>query len=339
MYDYIGQKCAVCQKAFAEGDDIVVCPECGAPYHRACFEQAGHCLFADRHAPGFEWKPAPSPEEQQARRPKREPTGVCPACGAQNPADTLFCRSCGAPMHQVEPGQSGPAPRYQAVGAAPPRERGPESQTSEAAYGPAEFPVKPDEKLDGIEARYWAAYMGSNAPLYLLNFKRMELSGQKTGMSISALLFGPFYFFYRRVWGAALVVAALNLVLSLPGVLLMFQIAGHPLAAWMDPGVLQVLSNVAAGLHAAMMVACGLFGTYLYQRQAGRKIRRLLDGCPPQVPVREQTLAAAGGPSLVALILAVGAFLAAGLAIWLALSAAPGYATLMEWLGFTAVGL
>ena len=90
-----------------------------------------------------------------------------------------------------------------------------------------EFPVQPDEKLDGIEARYWAAYVGNNAPIYLLNFKRMEVSGQKTGMSISALLFGPLYFFYRRVWGAAVAFGALSLLLSAPSVLLMLQIAGH----------------------------------------------------------------------------------------------------------------
>ena len=335
MYEYTGQKCAVCLKTFAEGDDIVVCPECGAPYHRACYEKAGRCLFEDRHAPGFEWKPAPSPEEQQARRPRREPTGVCPVCGAQNPADTLFCRSCGAPMHETE-AQAGPAPRYQE--AAPRAAREADPGAGEAAYGPAEFPVKPDEKLDGIEARYWAAYVGSNAPIYLLNFKRMEASGQKTGMSFSAMLFGPFYFFYRRVWGAALVVGALDLLLSVPSMLMLFCIAGHPLFAGLDLNLLQVLSNVATGLHAAVMVACGLFGTYLYQRQAGRKIRRLLDGCPPQVQVREQTLAAAGGPSLVALILAVGAVLALSLGCWLLLAASPSFGALLDWFGFTAAG-
>ena len=33
--------CPVCQKRFVLGDDVVVCPECGAPHHRECFEQNG----------------------------------------------------------------------------------------------------------------------------------------------------------------------------------------------------------------------------------------------------------------------------------------------------------
>lgn len=340
MYDYTGQKCAVCQKAFEQGDDIVVCPECGAPYHRDCYEKAGHCLFEDRHAPDFEWKPAPPPEEQHFHRPRREPTGVCPACGAQNPAEALFCRSCGAPMHETEPEQPGQhsaaGPRYQAAGPARPQQT--EAQP-EQTYVQMEFPVQPDEKLDGIEARYWAAYVGNNAPIYLLNFKRMEVSGQKTGMSISALLFGPLYFFYRRVWGAAVAFGALSLLLSAPSVLLMLQIAGHPLFAWMDPNVLQILSNVAAGLRAAMMLSCGLFGTYFYRREAGRRIRRLLDGCPPQTEVREQTLAAAGGPSLVALILALGAVVALAMLEFFMLMSSPSVGTLLSWLGISGTML
>ncbi|MBS6236502.1 MAG: hypothetical protein KH615_11425, partial [Clostridiales bacterium] len=39
--DYTGLKCPVCGKPFGTDDDIVVCPEYGAPYHRACYQQAG----------------------------------------------------------------------------------------------------------------------------------------------------------------------------------------------------------------------------------------------------------------------------------------------------------
>ena len=59
MADYTGCKCPVCQQPFDAGDDVVVCPECGAPYHRACYQKNAGCLFADRHGAGFEWKPAP----------------------------------------------------------------------------------------------------------------------------------------------------------------------------------------------------------------------------------------------------------------------------------------
>ncbi len=41
MMDYKGCKCASCHKVLKEGDDIVICPECGAPYHRGMLCRGG----------------------------------------------------------------------------------------------------------------------------------------------------------------------------------------------------------------------------------------------------------------------------------------------------------
>ncbi len=45
----IGKKCSLCSIAFNEEDDVVVCPECGAPHHRDCWKQAGHCAREEYH--------------------------------------------------------------------------------------------------------------------------------------------------------------------------------------------------------------------------------------------------------------------------------------------------
>lgn len=37
--DYTGKKCPICSEKFKADDDIVVCPKCGAPYHRSCYEK------------------------------------------------------------------------------------------------------------------------------------------------------------------------------------------------------------------------------------------------------------------------------------------------------------
>ena len=50
--DYTGIKCPVCGKAFTKQDDVVVCPECGAPYHRECYRNTGHCIFLEKHEKG-----------------------------------------------------------------------------------------------------------------------------------------------------------------------------------------------------------------------------------------------------------------------------------------------
>ena len=39
MARYTGNHCPVCEQEFTDNDDIVVCPDCGTPYHRACWQK------------------------------------------------------------------------------------------------------------------------------------------------------------------------------------------------------------------------------------------------------------------------------------------------------------
>lgn len=57
MTKYVGLKCPVCGKKFTADDDIVVCPVCGAPYHRACYQKVGACIFQDKHGTSEAWSP------------------------------------------------------------------------------------------------------------------------------------------------------------------------------------------------------------------------------------------------------------------------------------------
>jgi hypothetical protein len=53
MEQFIGEPCQVCNAAFVKNDDIVVCPDCGAPYHRSCWQ--GRCVFVNSHTVGYRW--------------------------------------------------------------------------------------------------------------------------------------------------------------------------------------------------------------------------------------------------------------------------------------------
>ena len=55
MATYTGAKCKVCQEPFKDGDDIVVCPDCGTPYHRECYKKAGKCINDELHESGGSW--------------------------------------------------------------------------------------------------------------------------------------------------------------------------------------------------------------------------------------------------------------------------------------------
>ena len=67
----------------------------------------------------------------------------------------------------------------------------PEEEFFEDAFGK-------EAKMDGIARQDWLDYIGPAAPAYLAAYSRMQLQKSKVSMSFSALLFGPFYFFYRK---------------------------------------------------------------------------------------------------------------------------------------------
>lgn len=53
---YEGISCPVCKNEFVDGDDIVVCPECGTPHHRECYNMIGHCVNQGLHQSGYSFQ-------------------------------------------------------------------------------------------------------------------------------------------------------------------------------------------------------------------------------------------------------------------------------------------
>ena len=41
--------CSVCHAYLFDEDDVVYCPECGAPHHRDCYNTVGHCALEEFH--------------------------------------------------------------------------------------------------------------------------------------------------------------------------------------------------------------------------------------------------------------------------------------------------
>ena len=199
---------ALLRQPLTDTDDIVVCPDCGAPYHRACYEKQGACVYAGKHGAGFEWTPPAS------ARPERR----CPNCGASNPEDAARCSHCGSTF------EAGPTP--------PPRvDANRQAQQSAGGFNYARLYQEAQgggywqssaasaDEIDGISAEDWAAYLGPASPSYLRDFAQMQKYGRKSSICFSALLFGPLYFFYRKAWKPAFAFLAVDLLLNLPALL------------------------------------------------------------------------------------------------------------------------
>ena len=102
MPKYYGCPCEGCGRPLALTDDIVVCPDCGAPYHRECYEKLGRCIHTPAHGAGYEWT---FPYKDDALR-------TCPSCGERTLRTEERCRCCGAvlPPEEPVPGAAHPEP-------------------------------------------------------------------------------------------------------------------------------------------------------------------------------------------------------------------------------------
>ena len=300
MPKYYGCPCEGCGKPLTLQDDIVVCPDCGAPYHRDCYEKLGRCIHAPAHAAGYEWK-FPYQESELC---------TCPACGERTLRSESVCRCCGAALppegaqepadradsdeHSEEFDYSTFYRQFQETGAP---QVDPLRQTYQAAFGK-------EEVMDGIPCKDWADFIGPASPAYLSAYCRMQLSHTKTSMSFSAMLFGPFYFFYRKAWKPAFGFLAAELVVALPTLLSMMQATGSPLTAGISSTVIVILSRIVTVLSFALVMLRTLYAKWLYRKSAAERIRRIRAEFPDAAQ-RRAVLSAQGGVSIAGVI---GAF-------------------------------
>lgn len=100
-----GVTCVRCHAYLFDDDDIVYCPVCGAPHHRDCYNEIGHCALEEFHGTDKQYDKVKSAEETvPAREAERGHTGenaegdiTCQMCGESYDFSLNACPKCGAP--------------------------------------------------------------------------------------------------------------------------------------------------------------------------------------------------------------------------------------------------
>lgn len=214
---YIDAVCVHCAKTFREEDDVVTCPTCGSPHHRACWKERGQCANAALHGEGFVWKLPVREEEKKELQPTQkengEKTTECPFCGAQNYENELYCTVCHEPIHRNASADAGEP--LQSEGQ---REK---VYADFQKYGG----LDPNSGIGDISVREYAAYLGKNAGAYIRRFQNMQNTNGFLSWNFSAFLLsavamfssvvlGPVWFFYRRLNKVGAIFLALLLALG-----------------------------------------------------------------------------------------------------------------------------
>ena len=82
------KSCVLCHAYLFPEDDVVYCPECGAPHHRECYNSIGKCALVDFHGTENQYDKIKEPEPEQPETKEEEPNFETPF-GAYSPIDFL----------------------------------------------------------------------------------------------------------------------------------------------------------------------------------------------------------------------------------------------------------
>ena len=288
MFFYEGQRCPVCGQYFGEQDDIITCPDCGAPHHRNCWKEEGHCHFIDLHGTDRSWDEASNAEPETTKR--------CARCGYDNPEFSEFCAKCGYEFPSQDWENTSPFP---AQDRPPVRQYTPPHTGVYTTFGqpPMQDPyggVPRTETIDGIPVDTIAQLIGPNSAYYLPRFHRMANGGSKASWNWSAFFFSYNWLLYRKNFlfgGLSFVVLTLLSFLS-ESILNQFESkitgntmdamwqAAQAMAASEQGRLLGGILTIASFALVLLRVLIGLFGNYLYMRTILRKAKKL-NGEPP----------------------------------------------------------
>ena len=300
------EKCAYCHAILFEDDDVVYCPECGAPHHRDCYNQLGECANKERH--GLEPEEEPQQEVEQEAPKEERPEGIpfdrdghiCARCGKRSTSDTLFCPYCGTPF--VEAGQ---------------RQGGFAGGTYTTTF-PNIDPyggVNPNEVINDHTVSEIASFVRMNTQRYIPIFKKQTDLNKKMGWNWAAFLLTYIWLFFRKCYREGFAVVLFSLlatVMQTPWTISVYSYLeanglavesllqrtsesyGHLLAMGQSiPMIAWVLYILGGLIFLILHVVLGMYGDNLYNKSVAVKIAQIKED--PRFEDKTTAIAASGG--------------------------------------------
>ena len=213
--------CPVCKAECKTDEDIVVCPECGAPYHRECYNSVGRCVYKEKHSQDFSYVALNSKtnaeepvnnSEVQAEISKNE-YKKCPRCFNENTIDAPFCQKCGYPFSE---NNDAPEPTFNGIPLPPP-------------FDPL-FVLNKDETINDIKISEFAQYIKGNLLYYIPIFKNIS-EKNKSKFNFSAFFFSGAWFLYRKLYKIGVALTSTVFLLSILSTFIEFTYANDILVS------------------------------------------------------------------------------------------------------------
>ena len=265
-----GVSCVRCHAYLFPEDDIVYCPVCGAPHHRECYNQLGHCALEEFHGTDRQYDKVKAREEEQAAA-EMPNTGenaegliTCQMCHEKYDFALNACPKCGAPNIAKA---GGSFVNFDFLGGVP-----------------ADYDIG-----DGITADEAKRFVAANTPRYIPKFAVLNAKN-KLSWNWLAFLFPCGWMLSRKMYKNGVISGLLTVISSL--FYLPFMNAINNLGT--TPGETQaqimqsiyehlpkmgaaVIAALLAGfvLNIAVRILSALFGDYLYKQYAISSIKTI----------------------------------------------------------------
>ncbi len=210
---YKDVQCVCCGNKFTDSDDVAVCPECGSPHHKSCYNETGRCFNDEKHKDGFVWefpeelkpkvtlkKRHQGPEELGYKFKNGESAVICPHCKAPNYGNDALCVKCRKPLIAEEEKKNAQG-KFR-------------NDDERISYYNRFGGLKPDILIEGVPAEDISEYIRFNSGSYIRKFVGMERFGRKFSVSIAAFFLGPVWFLYRKMYKYGLIYLLILLLLA-----------------------------------------------------------------------------------------------------------------------------
>lgn len=265
MTRFSGEKCIVCSEEFKKDDTIVVCPECGTPYHRDCYDKEGRCINDDLHSSGESWQPLR--EEINDAIDERK----CTRCGALNPPSGLFCDVCGTPLDKVVNGRESMEEQIPN-----PMRTMPLNPFINPFGG-----VNPDETIEGVSATEIAIFLGQSTHYFLPQFKRLSTKKSIFSWNWGAFMLNYFYAFFRKLNGFAVAAFILIATIQIPSTIVILDEYFKSMSLFsrtFNPVLVEKMMNLSGGVAVIVLIARFLIGAlfnWFYMKYTVKTIKSI----------------------------------------------------------------
>ena len=274
---YVGEKCPVCDNIFTAEDDIVVCPECGTPHHRECYQIENRCANEEFHVRGEKWE----------RKGKPSRYKVCHVCSFPNRLTDNACQRCGAELTSIH--EQSESSNTGMNGEKSWRDTFP-MPDAEDLMNPIKFlGLDPDEDMGGATVKEMSDFVGPSTIYYIPRFKKMKEEGVRPSFNLFCLLFPSLFFANRKMWGWAILAAALGIIFNLPANLLMYD-KGLPsdILSFLKSNkqTLELMSEIFIMADIVVRVLFGLFSNWFYYRFSLNSLKKIKKSRRPATEIK-----------------------------------------------------